>query len=107
MVIPGLTVPDLTNTISVTKRLNGRLVGRLEASPPIPTDANYALDISDPDGVSIYSEATITDNSRSFLDVASAGNYYLDDIYTITISFVTNLSGNTATFDLMLHLLTP
>ena len=107
MFIRDLIVPDLTNTISVTKRLNGRLVGRLEASPNIPTDSDYDLTITDPDGVVIYNEATISDNSRSFLDVASASNTYLDDIYTITISFTTNLSGDTATFDLMLHLLTP
>ena len=87
--------------------MNGRLVGRYEASPAIPTDANYALVIADPDGVVAYTEATITDNQRTFLDVAGAANVYLDDIYTITVSFSTNLSGNTALFDLMLVLLRP
>lgn len=82
-------------------------MGRYEASPAIPTDANYALTIADPDGITIYSEATITDNQRTFLNVADSLNVYLDDIYTITVSFSTNLSGNTALFDLMLVLLRP
>lgn len=102
-----MTVLDTTNTISVTQRLNGRLVGRYEAGPPIPTDADYDLVIADPDGITIYTETGVTDNARTFLDVASASNTYLDDIYTITISFTTVLSGNTATFDLMLVLLRP
>ncbi len=105
--ISGLLVPDTFNTISVTRYLNGRLVGRLEAGPPIPVDSDYDLTITDPDGVVVYNEATITDNSRSFLDIASSLNVYLDDIYTITISFTTALSGDTALFDLMLFLLTP
>lgn len=100
-------VPDTFNTISVTKYLNGRLIGRLEAGPPIPVDSDYDLTITDPDGVIVYNEATISDNSRTFLDVASASNVYLDDLYTITISFTTALSGDTAEFDLMLFLLTP
>ena len=87
--------------------MNGRLVGRLEAGPPIPTDTTYDLTITDPDGVVVYNEATISDNSRTFLDVVSASNVYLDDLYTITISFTTVLSGDTAEFDLMLFLLTP
>lgn len=100
-------VPDTVNTISTTRKLNGRLVGRYEAGPPIPTDADYDITITDPDGVEVYGENGVTDNARTFLNVADSLNVYLDDIYTITISFTTVLSGDTATFDLMLVLLRP
>ncbi len=90
-----------------TVELNGQITTIIQASPAIPTDANYTISIANVDGVTLYTKTTITDNSSSYIDV-SADNWFLpNDTYTITISFTTVLSGDTATFDLIFVQITP
>ena len=92
---------------SQTVELNGQITTIIQASPAIPTDSDYTISVANVDGVILYTKTTITDNSTSYIDV-SADNWFLpSDTYTITISFTTVLSGDTATFDLIFMQITP
>ncbi len=112
----SIVVPDGVNTItSDPVTLNGLCPMFLIASPAIPTDATFDITIKDEDGVIIYSDTGLADTSVVYVDVPStnavtpiaAKDIYLAGKHTITITFTTVLSGNTATFDIVFVLVTP
>ncbi len=90
-----------------TVNMVGQVTTIIQSSPPIPTDANYTISVANSDGVTLFTKSAIVDSSASYIDV-SADNWFLpEDTYTITVSFVTVLSGDTATFDLIFMVITP
>ena len=90
-----------------TVKLNGQVTTIIQSSPAIPTDANYTISIANIDGVTLFTKSGISDTSASYIDV-SGDNWFLpSDTYTITVSFTTTLSGDTATFDLIFMVATP
>ncbi len=112
----SIVVSDGVNTITSSAiELNGLWPMFLIASPAIPTDATFDISIKDEDGVVIYSDTGLADTSIVYVDVPStnavtpiaAKNIYLAGKHTITITFTTVLSGNTATFDIVFVLVNP
>lgn len=95
-----IIVPDLVKTKSETIRMNGQITHILTAAPAIPTDANFTITLADEDGNVWHVEAAIADASNVFTDVIS-DNVIVVGIVTVTVSFVTDLSGNTAAFDVV------
>jgi len=94
-----VTVEDGNNSKQINlKNLNGKIYRLIEASPNI-ADANYTVSISDEDGVERYSDATLSKNTIEEQDLM-ASDVILSGNATLTVSFSTNLSGDTATFDI-------
>ena len=98
-------VPDTVNTITdpTLLWLNGQLVSIVTAAPPIPTDADFTLEIIDDTGATVHTEAGITDNTVVHTNTES-DKLFLCGNYRIKITFTTALSGNTAEFDVYLLL---
>ncbi len=103
-----VTVADGQNSNSdETVNMVGQVTTIIQSSPNIPTDANYTISVVNSDGVILFTKSAIADNSASYVDI-SADNWFLpEDTYTITVSFVTVLSGDTVTIDLIFMVITP
>lgn len=100
-------VADGVNTnSSQSVKINGQVTTIIASSPAIPTDADYTITLKSIDGVTTFAKASISDNGVAYVDV-SGDNWFCNDTFTITVSFTTVLSGNTATFDLIFMYIDP
>ena len=73
----------------------------ITAAPAIPTDATYDVEFKDQDGFSLKDVTGIADNSNVRTNLITDRIYACQTI-EVEIDFATNLSGNTAEFDITL-----
>ena len=94
----SITVPDGANTVTVAFPINGRVTRIITAAPNVPTDSAYSITFKDEDGLSLYTDASRTDNQNEATSLTASVNIWSGNT-TCTIAFSTALSSNTATFD--------
>lgn len=103
-----LVVADGTKILKSVKNifLNGKLSGILTAAPAIPTDTTFDVMLYNSDDILVYTKSGIADASNVFTNVI-ADEVFLEGEHKVEVSFSTTLSGNTATFDVAFHIVTP
>jgi hypothetical protein len=89
---------------------HGLLIERVVSAPNIPTDVVFDLRLLDSDGVELIDWTGISDNqvTRTKMDTSAvATRVFIDSSLQVEVDFVTELSGDTATFDIVLKVADP
>jgi len=90
-------------TVSAKFSLNGVVKTLKHNAGNLTTDADFDFVIKDKDGVTIYTESSITDNQRTYTNLTADNSlWFSGDEYTCTWSFTTSQTLAAAFFEVLL-----